>query len=149
MATNFIDKSKPLSELKLFDKEILECPYHHNQELRDKAPVYQDPDTGIYLVSKYELVKEAARKKDIFSNEFGLNSESNTHPPAVMAAMKRQANMGKGTLLTIDDPEHKKYRALVKDFFIPEKIAAYEEWILDFANKQIEKFADQGKCEFI
>ena len=29
------------------------------------------------------------------------------------------------------------------------KIAAYEEWILDFANKQIEKFADQGKCEFI
>ena len=149
MATNYIDRSKPLSELKLFDKEILECPYHHNQELRDNAPVYQDADTGIFLVSKYELVKEAARKKDIFSNEFGLNSESNTHPPAVMAAMKRQANMGKGTLLTIDDPEHKKYRALVKDFFIPEKIAAYEEWILDFANKQIEKFADQGKCEFI
>ena len=43
----------------------------------------------------------------------------------------------------------KKYRELVKDFFVPDKIAAYEPWILDFSSNLIEKFADNGNCDFI
>ena len=141
-------EDRSLEEMELFDKEILSCPYHYNKELRDNAPVYKDPQTGIFIISKYELVKEAARKKDIFSNEFVLNVDS-SESEEVTAARKKSFNLGRGTLLTIDDPEHKKYRALVKDFFVPEKIAAYEPWILDLSNNLIEKFEDKGRCDFI
>ena len=141
-------EDRSLEEMELFDKEILSCPYHYNKELRDNAPVYKDPQTGIFIISKYELVKEAARKKDIFSNEFVLNVDS-SESEEVTTARKKSFNLGRGTLLTIDDPEHKKYRALVKDFFVPEKIVAYEPWILDLSNNLIEKFKDKGRCDFI
>ena len=141
-------EDRSLEEMELFDKEILSCPYHYNKELRDNAPVYKDPQTGIFIISKYELVKEAARKKDIFSNEFVLNVDS-SESEEVTTARKKSFNLGRGTLLTIDDPEHKKYRALVKDFFVPEKIVAYEPWILDLSNNLIEKFEDKGRCDFI
>ena len=76
MVNNPLDDSRKLEDMQLFDKEILECPYHYNKELREQAPVYKDPETGIYIISKYELVKEAARKKDIFSSQFILNADS-------------------------------------------------------------------------
>ena len=148
MVSNPLDDSRKLEEMQLFDKEILECPYHYNKELREQAPVYKDPETGIYIISKYELVKEATRKKDIFSSEFILNSDS-SEAQEVKEARRKAFNLGKGTLLTIDDPEHKKYRELVKDFFVPDKIAAYEPWILDFSSNLIEKFADNENCDFI
>ena len=148
MVNNPLDDSRKLEDMQLFDKEILECPYHYNKELREQAPVYKDPETGIYIISKYELVKEAARKKDIFSSQFILNADS-SEAEEVKEARRKAFNLGKGTLLTIDDPEHKKYRELVKDFFVPDKIAAYEPWILDFSSNLIEKFADNGNCDFI
>ena len=141
-------EDRSLEEMELFDKEILACPYHYNKELRDNAPVYKDPETGIFIISKYELVKEAARKKDVFSNEFVLNLDI-SESEELTTARRKSFNLGKGTLLTIDDPEHKKYRALVKDFFVPEKIVAYEPWILDLSNNLIEKFEDNGRCNFI
>ena len=52
MVNNPLDDSRKLEDMQLFDKEILECPYHYNKELREQAPVYKDPETGIYIISK-------------------------------------------------------------------------------------------------
>ena len=66
---------KPIDEklenLNIFDPELMKCPHAFYKKLRDESPVYQDPTTGIFQVSKHELICEAARNAKVFSNDFG------------------------------------------------------------------------------
>ncbi|MEP1595028.1 MAG: hypothetical protein ABJK20_10660, partial [Halieaceae bacterium] len=110
-----MEDSRTLPEMQLMDAETLKCPYHYDKTLREEAPVYQDPTSGVYVVSTYELVREAHKAPGVFSNEFVLAAGSaDAMDPDIRAAMESYPNTGKGTLLTIDDPQHKIYRDAVK-----------------------------------
>jgi len=144
------DNNNTLQDMNLFDPEILKCPYHYDKALREEAPVYCDPATGVFVVSTYELVREAHRKPAVFSNEFGLSAGSSTGvDPDILEVMQSYPNIGKGTLLTIDDPEHKAYRDAVKNFFTAENFQRYEPWIRERARYLVSELAAKGECEFI
>ena len=64
--------NRALAEMPLFDTSTLKCPYHYDKTLRDKQPVYQDPDSGVFVVSSYELVRKAHQADAVFSSEFTL-----------------------------------------------------------------------------
>ena len=55
-------ETSSLDEQKLFDTETLKCPYHYDRSLRAQAPVHVDPESGVYVVSTYELVGVAPQK---------------------------------------------------------------------------------------
>ena len=139
-----------LDEMMLFDQESLKCPYHYDQLLRDQAPVHRDPTSGVYTVSTYDLVREVHRSPQVFSNEFGLESGASggLSDPDIKAAMRSHPNLGKGTLLTTDDPEHKVFRDLMKDFFTADNFMTYEPWIRDRARSLLDKLAQKQSCNF-
>jgi cytochrome P450 family 142 subfamily A polypeptide 1 len=142
--------TRTLTDMTLMDPEILKCPYHYDSELRHEAPVYQDPMTGVFIVSTYALVREAHKAKDVFSNEFGLAlGSAREMAPEIREIAESNYNLGKGTLLTIDDPAHKIYRDAVKDFFTAEHFATYEPWIRDLARNLVDKLAAKERCNFI
>jgi cytochrome P450 family 142 subfamily A polypeptide 1 len=144
------EDTRNLSEMPLMDPPTLQCPYHYDATLRDEAPVYQDPQTGVYIVSTYDLVREAHRTPQVFSNEFGLAvGSSQGIDPDIKEAMDRTYNLGKGTLLTVDDPEHKVYRDAVKEFFAAGYMEQYEPWIRDLANSLADKLAQKNECNFV
>jgi len=122
----------------LYDTDTLKCPYHFDKTLREQAPVYRDPDSGVYIVSTYDLVREAHRNSAVFSSDFilALGSDEDLDED-IAAAMERTYDLGKGTLLTVDDPEHKNYRDAVKDFFLVDNIAQYRPWISEFAENLV------------
>ena len=45
------------SEVDLTDSNIQQCPYSAYKMLRNEAPVYQDPKTGFFIVTRYEYVR--------------------------------------------------------------------------------------------
>lgn len=142
--------NRALSEMTLMDPETLRCPYHFDATLRREAPVHQDPQTGVFIVSTYDLVREAHKAKDVFSNEFGLAvGSARAVPPEVRAVAQTTYNLGKGTMLTIDDPAHRIYRDAVKDWFTAEHFATYEPWIRDLARELVDKLATKRECRFI
>ncbi|MFK7912362.1 MAG: cytochrome P450 [Pseudomonadales bacterium] len=142
--------SRTLAEMPLMDPETLKCPYHFDRSLREQAPVYQDPQSGIFVVSTYALVREAHKAKNVFSNEFGLAASAvQDIDPAVRKIQESSYNLGKGTLLTIDDPEHRTYRDAVKDFFVAENFAQYEPWIRAKARGLVDTLASKDSCDFI
>ena len=61
-----------LEKINMFDPELMACPHAFFKKLRDEAPVYQDPATGIFQVSKHELICKVARDAKLFSNQFGV-----------------------------------------------------------------------------
>ena len=61
--------SPPLMNVNPLAPEILACPHAFNQQLREQAPVYHCPVTGIYFVSDYDNVVAIAKnekRKTIF-----------------------------------------------------------------------------------
>jgi cytochrome P450 family 142 subfamily A polypeptide 1 len=149
MTTQAAD-ARPLSDMPLMDSPTLKCPYHYDEVLRHEAPVYKDPQTGVYIVSTYDLVREAHRKPDVFSNEFALAVGSSVGiDPDVKAAMDRTYNLGKGTLLTVDDPQHKSYRDAVKDYFTAPYMEQYEPWIREQSHRLVDKLAKKNECKFV
>ncbi len=142
--------TRTLEEMPLMSADILKCPYHFDQTLREQAPVHKDPTTGIYIVSTYDLVREVQKAKGIFSNEFGLALGSARElDPELVETMKQSYDIGKGTLLTIDDPEHGHFRDAVKDFFLAPNIAGYEPWITELATELAQKLTAKTECNFI
>jgi cytochrome P450 len=142
--------NRALADMPLFDNETLKCPYHFDKTLRENAPVYQDPDTGVYIVATYDLVREAHRTPAVFSNEFSLQKGSGEEIDAdVAAAMGSTYDLGKGVLLTVDDPQHQTYRGVVKSFFLAPSVAKYRPWITEQANNIITGLPRGQSFDFI
>jgi cytochrome P450 len=142
--------NRALADMPLFDTDTLKCPYHYDKTLRTEAPVYQDPESGVYIVSTYELVREAHKKDAVFSNDFTLALGSAAELDAdVIEAMGRTYNLGKGTLLTVDNPEHKTYRDTVRDFFLSKNIEQYRPWINELADKTVGEIPYGESFDFV
>ena len=145
-----VTDTRTLSDMALFDTDTLKCPYHYDKTLRDTAPVYQDPDSGVFVVSTYALVREVHKNDTVFSNEFMLaKGSAETLDADVDAAMRNTYNLGKGTLLTVDDPEHKMYRDTVRDFFLAKNIEQYRPWVSKLAERLVSEIPAGQPYDFI
>ena len=126
-----------LEEINIFDQELMKCPHAFYKKLRDEAPVYQDPNTGIFQVSKHELICEAARNAKVFSNDFGAlqrDGGSDVYPQEAAEIMEKDGYPAVNTMLTADPPRHTKYRSLVDKAFTPKE---YPIWGQQLKKKQI------------
>ena len=65
------ESTKVLGDFNPFDPAVLESPFEFNRMLVSDAPVYRDPNTNLVLVSSYDLVHEALKRHEDFSNRFG------------------------------------------------------------------------------
>ena len=64
--------SAPEIEGSLLDPGVASCPFAYYHELRDKAPVYRMPETGFYVISTYEDLKEVLSDPETFSNDIRI-----------------------------------------------------------------------------
>ena len=56
-------------EINFLDHEMQNCPYHAYQLLRDEAPVWQDPITGFFVITRFEDMRAVLLDKERFSND--------------------------------------------------------------------------------
>jgi cytochrome P450 len=139
----------PLGEINAFDPVLLQDPHAYYRRLRDEAPVFRDPKTGIVSVSTYALIMEVNRQPTVFSNDFGakMRGASGTmdaEEAAVMAAGVPVAN----TMLTADPPAHTRYRKLAMKAFTHKRVEAMGAYVATVAGELIDGFIQDGQCEF-
>lgn len=150
MTAATVNDTRDLADMALFDSDTLKCPYHYDKTLRETAPVFQDPGSGVWIVSTYDLVREAHKTPQVFSNDFQLALGSSMKlDDDILEAMKKTYDLGKGTLLTVDDPEHSTYRNELKRFFLAPNIAQYRPWIQELANKLVIEFPIGESFDFV
>ncbi len=51
-----------LSELDFFSAEVQECPFRVYQQLQEEAPVWQMPGTNVFVVTRYDDIREIIRE---------------------------------------------------------------------------------------
>jgi cytochrome P450 len=140
----------PLHQINAFDPNVLQDPYPYFKRLRDEAPVYRDPNTGIVSVSTYDLIMEVNRQPLIFSNDFGAQLRSGSVDDT---AADEMAILSKGvavanTMLTADPPAHTRYRKLAGKAFTFKQADGMGDYVAQVTNDLIDQFIGDGRCEF-
>ena len=101
------------NDVDLTSDQVQQCPYSAYKTLRDDAPVYQDPKTGFFIVTRYEYVRELLLDTENFSSSFGAaaqKAESNINSDHVKQGVKLFEEKGwvpAPTLAGRDNPNHK------------------------------------------
>ena len=140
-----------LAEATIADTEVLECPYPTYDLLRESAPVFKDPVTGIYVVTRYADQRRIALDYDNFSNFRPSNDHANLTGNAKIAY---QRFLQKGwvpgeSLAARDDPEHKQMRSIFDHAFRPKRINDIDHEVEALAYELIEGFLDDGHCDYV
>jgi cytochrome P450 len=93
---------------------------------------------GHWVLNSYELIFEAKRTPEIFSN-IGVASL----PPMPAGREPWMPPLG------MDAPEHMKYRMPLMRAFSPEKVRTMKDDIRALAGRLIDAFKHKGHCEFL
>lgn len=140
----------PLGEFSPMHPALLKCPYGMNQRLHREAPVYRDPLSGIYFVSRYDDVVAMAMDHETFSSVLpGGGTGSMTGEDPEIAAIMADGYPNVSTMLTQDPPLQRRYRKFVDQAFSPASLKALEPFIEATAHDLVDRFVDRGHCEFL
>ena len=140
--------SKCPADFNFFDESVLNCPYDFYQTLQEQAPVYQLPDTNIFMVSRHADVIKVLKDTEAYSNSFGELLKGPEPDPAVTEIYERGWQQV-DTMITADPPRHKTYRTLVNKVFNQKRVNAMEEYMQTIVHELIDKFIDRGECDFV
>ncbi|MBT7877283.1 MAG: cytochrome P450 [Gammaproteobacteria bacterium] len=144
-----------LEEINFLDFKLQNCPYHAYEMLRDEAPVWIDPITGFYVITRFEDIRKLLLDTKNFSNDMrggqgGSREQLDSERARRMNALYEEKGWVPGaTLAGRDDPNHKQMRAMFNEAFKPKKIEGMDSFVRDTAYKLIDAFVDDGQCDWI
>ena len=137
-----------IDSIDFLNPETSECPYGAYAALREQAPVFQDPKTGMFVLTRYEDIHEVLRDTERFRN---ARDKTKTNPRAEMikALYREKGWLPAPTLAGRDDPEHKAMRGLFNHAFRPQKIKELDPFVDELAGRLFDDFADAGRCDWV
>lgn len=141
-----------LAEVNLFDTETQRCPYPAYQQLRDNAPVYQCPATGMFVITRFDDVRAVLTDPNNFVSAAALrknHSSMNARQQAVHDLFAEEGWVPAPTLAGRDDPEHKQMRAIFNQAFRPKVVNQLDPEVHDLAYSLLDDFLDDGHCDFV
>ena len=140
-----------LDGVTLINPEIQECPFPTYDLMREEAPVYLDPVTGMYVVTRYADLRNAALDYDNFSNH-RYSNDPERHTPSQQLAHKLFLEKGwvpGASLAARDDPDHKQMRSLFDAAFRPKRIKEIESEVEKLAFDLFDDFINDGECDYV
>lgn len=130
------------------DVKLLADPHERVRELlREAPPVFWTPrNGGRWIAIGHPEIFEASRDTERFSS--GLMPREQMQ--AMLAMMpKDMPRIPQATPITMDPPEHGRFRGPLQKTFSPRAAMNRLDEIRQLADELIDNVIDQGRCEFI
>ncbi len=141
MDANQIDLLSP-------DSFVDGVPHEWFTYLRHNAPVYKHPEPngpGFWVITRYDDVVAVGRDSQTFSSE-----QERGGVVQLRDDMMDDFNRGGRMMLTMDPPDHTRYRSLVNKGFVPRMINALAPHIREITSAIIDRAIDKGdQCDFV
>lgn len=161
------EASEPI-RIDFMDPAINDCPYAAYQRLRNEAPAWQDPQTGMWLITRYEDVRTALTDSDRFSSDIGsaaTRREATLRPvdPDADPDLARRAGLAEritslytehgwmpaANMAAVDDPAHMERRRLFEDRFRAEAIEEMDPMLVSIASGLLEALGEEGETDLV
>lgn len=107
-----------------------------HRRMRDTAPVWRDPDTGVWNVFRYQEVAAISADHRAFSSDL-----SELFP--------QRNELFEGNILAMDPPRHHRLRSLVSRAFTPKAIAQLSDRITELTGQLLDEAAGRDRLELI
>jgi cholest-4-en-3-one 26-monooxygenase len=138
-----------LSDIDLLDRDRFTqgIPHEWFTFLRKEAPVFKHPEPdgpGFWVVTKYADVVAVGRDGTTYSSD-----QKRGGVVVLEETMQNEFEQGGNLMLTMDAPEHTRYRKLVNRGFTPRQIGALEVHIRDMSNQILDTVIERGECDFV
>lgn len=134
----------------LLDPHVQSDPKAFYARLHQEAPVYVMPETGFYVITRYDDLRAVLRDTETFSNDTIAAGSLNTeHYHIHSKALRERGWPHVQTLQRTDPPVHGRYRRLLDQVFNIQRINALIPRIEALTHELIDRFIDRGECEFI
>jgi cytochrome P450 len=128
-------------ELDPFSYGFHDDPYPIYEALRAEAPVYHNEELGFWAFARHEDVLAAFRDWQTYSNRGGVALEQSPGNDGSITTFL--------SMLGMDPPRHGQIRSLVSRGFTPRRVSALEPRIRELATRYIDRFIENGSCDFI
>lgn len=146
-----------LSTANIFrDRAIQDDPYPYFDALRDRSPVCQEQNYGIFMVTGYEEARLIYTRTAEFSSCNVVSGPFVRFPEPlegddVTDIIERHRDMlpFSDQLPSFDPPRHTEHRALMMRFLTPGQLRSNEEFMTRLADRLVDEIVEQGACEFI
>lgn len=153
MEKKTVDPIHPSSpdEINFFNPDVQDCPYHAYKLLRDEAPVWHDPATGFYVITRYDMMRQVLLDTENFSSQGAIQ---NSNPDHERTNRMRKLYEEKGwlpglTLANRDDPPHKQLRKLFDDAFHTGRIKEIDPFVREVSYSLLDDFINDGHCDWV
>ena len=132
-----------LDDFGLFDPAVQQCPHAYYAEMRSSAPVFAAGAGGppLYLITRYDDVLDVVRDHETFSSRFDVGGRANSDlARRTKALYEAEGGYDRvGTMLTVDPPDHTRFRRLVSKAFTPKVISDLEPAMREITTKLIDE----------
>jgi len=132
------------------DPAVLDDPFEAYAELHERCPVFEMPQTGLFLVTRYEDARMVLTDTATFSSRPSPGASRQEDVAALYRRVMTEGGWARTpTLQRTDPPVHTRYRQLLGRVFTPRRVAEMSEHIDAVVHSLIDEFADRGECEFV
>lgn len=121
-------------EINMFDANFAAAPQPVYRRALSRCPVARSSFGADPVISRYEDVMWALRHPEIFSSEMSLQMALGTERPMIPQQ--------------IDPPAQTRYRKILDPRFSRRRMAKLIPQLRSQANALIDRFIDEGECEF-
>jgi cytochrome P450 len=129
------DASADALMMEVFSQQCADDPHPVYQDVHDRCPVMREPGMmggHNVILSRYEDVMWALKHPEVFSSKDVVKVGNDV--PLLP--------------LSVDPPDHAKYRRLLDPQFSPKRMAELEPEARALVNEIIDAFAGKGACDF-
>lgn len=137
------------SPITFSDSDTRRCPFPAYHKLREESPVYVDPVSGNYILTRYKDVRKAAMDTTSLSCKTGvIQSRESSVSEEVNRMFEEQGYLPVHTLVTNDPPDHRFFRTMVDKIFTRPKVDGLEPQIERAVAEMIDDFIDKEEVDF-
>ena len=129
------------------DPKVYGCPFSAYDRLREEQPVYRDPASGHYILTRYDDVRRALLNASVLSNNTGVMGDR--WAPEANRVFEADGWLPMNTLVSNDLPDHRVYRGLVDKVFTTQKVTSLEPRIEQIIGELIDGFAGAAEIDFL
>ncbi len=141
--------SADLSNYDPMDPRTQQDPFPHYARLRQQAPAFRHPKTGLFFVSRLDTVRQVLGDTTTFSS----NMANAGTPPSSGTLAELKVIMAEGylpvnTMLTADPPLQTRYRKTVGRAFTTKRILSVAPVLREIARDLLSSWPPVGVVDF-
>ncbi|MDG2277932.1 MAG: cytochrome P450 [Pseudomonadales bacterium] len=144
--------------MSLFAIETLLDPYPAYKEKRDEQPVHFEESMNIHVVTRYDLVREAIRDTATYSSQYDqflaasqiiAFEQAAPEVQQQLTAVNAKMVVTPPTMLTLDEPDHTRYRSLVNQLFTASQVRLSEPTVQAVVDENAERMFARDHAEYM